>query len=216
MAQQPTRKARKGMAITALVLGIVAFCGSPVPILNNATIVCGFIGLVFGGIAVFGRHWVMAIVGLVLAVAGIAAGLILQAQWSKQLDQIGHDIKGGSSLTTPVMPSAPALPAAPASTEAASNDVPTATVDHWEFEVTTTGSGIQNVTYMKPGFNLAQDNDVKGKSWSTSIDGDYGYLTPNLTAQNKGSGTITCTIKHNGQVVTTNSSKGAYAVVTCQ
>jgi hypothetical protein len=87
-------------------------------------------------------------------------------------------------------------------------------VDVWEFSVTTTGSGIGSVTYMKPGFNIAQDNSVSGKKWSAKVEGDYD-LPPNMNAQNKGSGTITCTIKHNGEVVTENSSKGAYAVVSC-
>lgn len=87
-----TRKARAGMAITALILGIIAICGSPIPILNNATIIAGFIGVIFGIIGLFGTRRVMAGIGTALAIGGIVIGLVLQAQWGKQLDQIGNDL----------------------------------------------------------------------------------------------------------------------------
>jgi hypothetical protein len=106
MTQQPyptpaapmpkAKNPRKGMAITALVLGIIALAGSPIPILNNATIICGFIGLVFGIIALFGTHRVMTISGVVMAIAGIAIGLVLQAQWGRQLGQISDPISNGA------------------------------------------------------------------------------------------------------------------------
>lgn len=106
---------------------------------------------------------------------------------------------------------------------ATSSPKPTGTVttqvtpaeDHWEFEVTTTGPGISDVTYMKPGMNIAQDTEAKGQHWSAALDADYGYMKPNMNAQNKGNGAITCTIKHNGQVVSTNTSQGSYAIVSC-
>ncbi|WP_156960609.1 hypothetical protein [Amycolatopsis taiwanensis] len=76
------------MAIAALVLGIVALCGSPIPILNNATIIAGAVGVVFAIIGLFGAHKVMSSFGLALAVAGIAIGLALQAYWGRQLDDL--------------------------------------------------------------------------------------------------------------------------------
>jgi hypothetical protein len=43
-------------------------------------------------------------------------------------------------------------------------------------------------------------------------DGDAAYVS----AQNNGDhGTITCSIRVDGEVVQTNSSSGAYAIVTC-
>jgi hypothetical protein len=100
------RKPRTGAAISALVLGIVALCGSPIPILNNATIIAGFIAIPFGIVALFGLKRGTAITGLILAVAGIVVGLILQAQWTKQLDKISNDLQTS-------FPSAPAFPTAP-------------------------------------------------------------------------------------------------------
>lgn len=96
-ATQQRRKPRKGLAVTALVLGIVAICGSPIPILNNATIVAGVIGVVFATIALFGTHRVMASFGGVLAIAGIVIGIVLQVQWSHALDEIGKDLGGHSA-----------------------------------------------------------------------------------------------------------------------
>lgn len=101
--QQPTaapkqRRPRKGLAVTALVLGIVAICGSPIPILNNATIIAGALGVVFAVVALFGTHRVMAGIGMVLAVGGIVVGIVLQYQWGKALDEVSRDI-GGHSAT---------------------------------------------------------------------------------------------------------------------
>ena len=101
------------------------------------------------------------------------------------------------------------------STPETSSDEPAPQVDTWEFKVDTTGSGISSVTYMKPGFNIAQDTAVHGKHWSATVRDTYDQ-DPNMNAQNSGGGTITCTILHNGQVVASNSSKGSYAVVSCQ
>lgn len=87
--------------------------------------------------------------------------------------------------------------------------------DRWTFAVETTGPGLTSVTYMKPGFNIAQDTSPKGKKWVFEIQADYGFGQPNLNAQNKGAGKITCKISKNGETVTENSSTGPYAVVMC-
>ena len=89
----PSRKVRNGPAITALVLGIVAICGSPIPILNNATIIAGVIALPFGIVALFGLKRGTAITGLSLAVAGIVIGIILQVQWGRELNKISNDLQ---------------------------------------------------------------------------------------------------------------------------
>ncbi len=84
------------------------------------------------------------------------------------------------------------------------------------YSVTTTGSGILSVTYMKPGFNISQETSVRGKKWSKTIDPDGDTLGLNMNAQNSGGGTITCRItRGDGTVVAENSSSGAYAVVSC-
>jgi Mycobacterium membrane protein len=84
------------------------------------------------------------------------------------------------------------------------------------YSVTTTGSGILSVTYMKPNFNITQETNVKGKKWSKTIQDDGSSIGINMNAQNKGGGTITCTISRGGQVIAENSSSGEYAVVSCR
>jgi hypothetical protein len=84
------------------------------------------------------------------------------------------------------------------------------------YSVTTTGSGISMVTYLKPGFNISQETGVRGKKWSKTIDPDGDTLGINMNAQNAGGGTITCRItRGDGHVVAENSSSGQYAVVSC-
>lgn len=96
------------MAITGLVLGLVSLAGSPIPILNNVTIICGVVGVVFAAIGLFGTHKVMSAFGLVTAIAGIAIGIALQIQWSHQLDdlknKIDQDLKTIPSLSVPAPP----------------------------------------------------------------------------------------------------------------
>lgn len=86
-------KERRGVAITALVLGIVAIAGSPLPILNNATIICGFIGIPFGIIGLLGVKKTTAAVGLVLSIGGVVFGLLMQKHWGDELDKIGDEFK---------------------------------------------------------------------------------------------------------------------------
>lgn len=84
------------------------------------------------------------------------------------------------------------------------------------YSVTTTGSGISMVTYLKPGFNISQETSVRGKKWSKTIDPDGDTLGINMNAQNAGGGTISCRItRGDGSVIAENSSSGQYAVVSC-
>lgn len=84
------------------------------------------------------------------------------------------------------------------------------------YSVTTTGAGISSVTYLKPGFNMSQVTNVKGKKWSTTIQADGSTLGINMNAQNSGGGTISCKItRGTGEVISENSSSGDYAVVSC-
>ncbi|QWF76932.1 hypothetical protein [Amycolatopsis sp. CA-230715] len=125
-----------GLAITALVLGIISASGSPIPILNNVTVVAGFIGIAFGVAGLFGAHRVMSAAGLVLAIAGVVVGLILQAQWTERLDKLKNDLDrltapnppafstrprpptASDMPTVPAMPSLPAVPSKPRNPDA--------------------------------------------------------------------------------------------------
>ncbi|GAA4735137.1 hypothetical protein GCM10023216_29970 [Isoptericola chiayiensis] len=83
--QPPQRPAseRKGLAITALVLGIVALLGCWIPILNFGSIGLGLIGVVLGVVALVqvskGRAGgkVMAIVGTALSAVAIVLSIVV-------------------------------------------------------------------------------------------------------------------------------------------
>ncbi|MBP2340067.1 hypothetical protein [Saccharothrix coeruleofusca] len=85
----PPKPAKFGaLAWTALILGIVGVVGSPIIILNNLTAIVAGVGLVLGVIALFGTRKVLAIIGVVLCVAGIAFTVAAQAAAVKELDEI--------------------------------------------------------------------------------------------------------------------------------
>lgn len=89
--QQPKRS---GLAITALVLGIITLLLCWVPIFNNIIFIVAIVGLIFGIIAMVmvkknptkRRGFGMALAGLILSVVSIAGVLITQSIYSKALD----------------------------------------------------------------------------------------------------------------------------------
>lgn len=106
-APTPERKRFGAMSITALVLGTIAICGSPIPILNNATIVAGFVGVVFAVIGLFGWRKAMAAIGGALAVAGIFIGIALQIKWSDDISKIGSPAASETAAHCKVSSQAP-------------------------------------------------------------------------------------------------------------
>jgi hypothetical protein len=90
---QPVKRvSKRGVAITALVLGLVALCLCPIPILNNVGVIAGFLGAIFGIVGLFGTSKATAAVGLACAVGGVVFSLMFQAQWSAELDKLQKDL----------------------------------------------------------------------------------------------------------------------------
>jgi hypothetical protein len=72
-----------------------------------------------------------------------------------------------------------------------------------------------NITYSAgSGMDIAQENGVK-LPWKKEVSMDRGFSIATLTAQNAGSGKITCRITVDGKVAKEVSSQGQYAVVSC-
>jgi MmpS family membrane protein len=108
---------------------------------------------------------------------------------------------------------APAAPAAPAAADDGTDEI--------TYEVTGEGvSKANNITYVKDkNFGQQQENGAK-LPWKKTIKMENGLFDAqptSLVAQSGsgGSGSITCRILKNGQEVTSSTSSGAYAVVTC-
>ncbi|BCJ37154.1 hypothetical protein Athai_46570 [Actinocatenispora thailandica] len=80
-----------------------------------------------------------------------------------------------------------------------------------------TGNGVSkanDITY-GIGANQSQDNGA-ALPWTKKSHTDDSVLLLGLTAQSDGtSGSITCSISVDGKVAVTNTSRGQYAVVTC-
>ncbi|MCO1577922.1 DUF4352 domain-containing protein [Crossiella sp. SN42] len=83
----PPRPRFSGLALTALILGLVGLFGSPIIILNNVTAIAAGVGVVLGVIALFGARKVMAAIGVGLCVLGIVITVVVQAAAVKALDE---------------------------------------------------------------------------------------------------------------------------------
>ena len=79
------------------------------------------------------------------------------------------------------------------------------------FEVT--GPKKADVTY---GLNSDQSQETAAKlPWKKAIKSKEAFTIAVLSAQNSGSGDITCKITIDGKVAKTNKSSGQYSIVTC-
>jgi flagellar basal body-associated protein FliL len=77
-----------------------------------------------------------------------------------------------------------------------------------------TGPKKADVTYQLNA-DQSQANGAK-LPWKKTMTSKEALTIAVLTAQNAGSGKITCTISVGGKVVKTNTSEGQYSVVTCE
>jgi hypothetical protein len=81
------------------------------------------------------------------------------------------------------------------------------------YEVTGGSGTAQNVTYM---LNDGEEQDAQAAlPWSKDFTAKEGFEAFVVTAQNGGSGSISCKIIADGKVLTEKTSNGQYAVVTC-
>ncbi|MCL1839660.1 DUF4190 domain-containing protein [Candidatus Saccharibacteria bacterium] len=90
----------KGLAVAALVLGIVAVCGAWIPFLNIFSLIIAIVGLILGLIATimgFANKMggkAMALVGTILSVAGIAIFFISYVLLAKGVGDALDDLFG--------------------------------------------------------------------------------------------------------------------------
>ena len=99
--QAPPARPGKGLAVTALVLGIVAFALCWVPVLNNVFLFVGLAGLGFGiaALVVASKRRApkgMPIAGLILSVLSIIGVFATQALYSAAIDSVVESIEDSS------------------------------------------------------------------------------------------------------------------------
>lgn len=117
MSPAPVRP-RNGLAVAALVLGIVAALGCLVPVLNIGSIVLAVVGLVLGLVSLVKRRAGkgMAIAGIVLSVVAIVTAIIVNvaaAAVVSGVDQAVTDTENGYSAADADDQSAAAAALAP-------------------------------------------------------------------------------------------------------
>jgi Mycobacterium membrane protein len=81
---------------------------------------------------------------------------------------------------------------------------------------TITGRRSSSITFTNSTGDISQVTDTTHLPWTykyTSLPEAEGFM--DVSAQNAGSGEISCSISVNGQVVKMNTSSGAYAIVDC-
>jgi hypothetical protein len=129
-------------------------------------------------------------------IVGILAGLFVL---------MAACIAAGTTSTQPTSaPGGAPAPSAPAEEPAADQAVVV-------YEVT--GSKASNITTDRAG-SVSQQASI-GLPWRKEITLDRGVAIGTLSAQNAGSGSITCKITVDGQVFGQAKSSGQFSVVSC-
>lgn len=86
-------RTKVGLAVTGLVLGVIGLVFSIIPIVNNLAFFIGIIAVVFGVIALITKNKKgLSIAGIVCGVLAIVITLVLQASWSKALDDATDEL----------------------------------------------------------------------------------------------------------------------------
>ncbi|MBP3088505.1 hypothetical protein EML15_05015 [Corynebacterium sp. sy017] len=73
-----------------------------------------------------------------------------------------------------------------------------------------------NANYIVEGANVSQEQGVES-GWTKDLEFENKWkaIGTNVMGQLQGSGSVTCKILWNGEVISENTSTGDYAVVTC-
>lgn len=83
----PTKRKGRGLAITALVLGVVALLTSWVPFIGIMGIIVGFVGALFGVLGLFLSTKVMSAIGGAVSVVAIIIGFSMTAGAVNSIDK---------------------------------------------------------------------------------------------------------------------------------
>lgn len=105
----------------------------------------------------------------------------------------------------------------PTPTETAAAPAATTSGHSLTFEASTSDGSTGMVTYVGEDMNIIQHTDM-AMPWSETIDGidsDWDVIGANMSVQQNGSGEVTCRVLWDGEVVSENTSTGAYSIASC-
>lgn len=175
--------------LSALIVGIVAILGSAIPIVNNVSIVLGFVAVILAiiGFVVKYRKRGLAIAGVILGGLAIIIGFATQALYGAALNAVSESISSASA---------------------------TAFDAEHKVVVEVTGDGTAtSITYSTQG-GSEQATDA-ALPFKKELD-MKGTLFGVISATNGGNGTtVTCTVTVDGKQVSTNTATGEYGSATC-
>lgn len=216
-AVAPAVAPRNGFGVTALVLGMLGLLFSFIPIIGMIAWPLVLLGLLFGVLGVVrasrGRadNRGVAIAGTVLSAVGLVICIVYASVVAAAV----------SGLPTTPPTAAPAAPAvtAPESDAVASAPAASTGGDVITYEVTGSGTA-GNITYVKDDKMGMEQVNGTSLPWTKEVTFDSGVFTIqplSLVAQSGsgGNGEITCRILRNGEEITSSTSSGPYAVVSC-
>ncbi len=100
-----TQPTKNGMAITALVLGIIALLGSWMPIINNLSAMLAVLGVIFGIVGLLkikkaNGVKTFSVVALTINVIAFAIVLSTQSMYSKALDNAANGAQAAAGTQT--------------------------------------------------------------------------------------------------------------------
>ncbi|HSP75847.1 MAG TPA: hypothetical protein VLO31_06505 [Cryobacterium sp.] len=198
-AQPPVEaKLGNGLGVAALVIGIIALIGSFIPLVNFGSGFLAAIGLILGIIGLFRktRRKGVAIAGTIISGLALILSIVLAITYT-------------AALATAVQTSVD-------ETEAAAN-VDVSLV----YEVTgdSTDASVSYSTYTDGSYGSEMSTGQAlpfTKEMIVKAGGDFDFSSFTLTANNGATGAdITCRITRDGEVISEQTSTGAYAMALC-
>ena len=202
-------RAGNGFGIASLVLGIVTMVGFAIPFFNYVGIATGIAGLALGiiGLVIKFRPRGAAIAGVILSGLGLLLSVILVIVYASAFAGAAKALRDVPVETT-----------SPSATATANAGDPLVVA----YSVTSDAQTAQSITYStltggKVGTEQATGAAVPfSKELDLQRGGAFDIQSFSLAAQAaQTASTISCTITVNGKQVSTQTSTGAFAVVTC-
>ncbi|MDA3646699.1 DUF4190 domain-containing protein [Saccharopolyspora indica] len=214
MPPAPPAQPRNGLGTAGFVLGLVGLLFSFVPFVGIIAWPLVILGLIFSIIGIIrarkgaATNKGLAIAGTALSAVGLVVCIIWMAavgsaayDYNREMQRLDEQLDQGQP---------PALP--PAGANPPDAEAETRTV---LYEVTGSGEAL-NITYTTDGLASTEQQQNAKLPFSKEIAlPREAFQIFSVSAQNAGSGTITCRITVDGKVIKEASSNGQYSVVMC-
>lgn len=217
-AGSPAPRTSNGLGVAALVLGIIALIFAFVPFANYVAIALALVGLILGviGLVSKGRSKGLPLSGTIISGIALILSIIMVVVYAAAFAAVSKAVEdsAGPSITSPSSDATPS--ASNTSTASAGKDLDVV------YSVTSDAASAATITYFTLNNGQSGQESANGAAlpWTKELTlkqtGAFDFNSMTLTAMSGADATtITCTITVNGVVKSTQTSTGAYAMVTC-